>query len=104
MKLNEEKCHLITLGDKKDEPRISITARLVADLLQTAGADRILTMNLHSPQIQGFFSIPADQILAGNLIIDYFQKGDLSYFCSGGNRALSNYYVPGWLLYQKVWR
>jgi len=65
-------------SDKKDEPRISITARLVADLLQTAGADRILTMNLHSPQIQGFFSIPCDQILAGNLIIDYFQKGDLS--------------------------
>lgn len=65
-------------SDKKDEPRISITARLVADLLQAAGADRILTMNLHSPQIQGFFSIPADQILAGTLIIDYFKKKDLS--------------------------
>ena len=65
-------------SDKKDEPRISITARLIADLLQTAGADRILTMNLHSPQIQGFFSIPADQILAGNLIIEYFRHRDLS--------------------------
>ncbi len=65
-------------SDKKDEPRISITARLVADLLQTAGADRILTMNLHSPQIQGFFSMPADQILAGKLIIEHFRKGDLS--------------------------
>ena len=65
-------------SDKKDEPRIAITARLVADLLQTAGADRILTMNLHSPQIQGFFSIPADQILAGKLIIEHFQKSDLS--------------------------
>jgi len=65
-------------SDKKDEGRIAITARLIADLLQTAGADRILTMNLHSPQIQGFFSIPADQILAGKLIIEYFKKSDLS--------------------------
>src|SRR4029453_9079007 len=45
-------------SDKKDRPRISITARLMADLLQTAGADRVLTMNLHSPQVQGFFRIP----------------------------------------------
>jgi len=65
-------------SDKKDEPRISISARLVADLLQTAGADRILTMNLHSPQIQGFFSIPADQILADQLILEYFKQKDLS--------------------------
>ena len=43
-------------SDKKDRPRISITARLMADLLQTAGADRILTMHLHSPQVQGFFA------------------------------------------------
>ena len=49
-------------SDKKDEPRISITARLMADLLATAGADRVLTVDLHSPQIQGFFSIPADQL------------------------------------------
>jgi len=65
-------------SDKKDEPRVSISARLVADLLQTAGADRILTMNLHSPQIQGFFSIPADHILAEKLVTDYFLKKDLS--------------------------
>jgi ribose-phosphate pyrophosphokinase len=51
-------------SDKKDEPRISITARLVADLLQTAGADRILTIDLHSPQIQGFFHVPADHLTA----------------------------------------
>jgi ribose-phosphate pyrophosphokinase len=51
-------------SDKKDEPRISITARLMADLLAAAGADRVLTMDLHSPQIQGFFSIPADQLTA----------------------------------------
>jgi ribose-phosphate pyrophosphokinase len=59
-------------SDKKDEPRISITARLVADLIQTAGADRILTMNLHSPQIQGFFRVPADQLLAAPTFFDYF--------------------------------
>ncbi|HON09738.1 MAG TPA: ribose-phosphate pyrophosphokinase [Chitinispirillaceae bacterium] len=61
-------------SDKKDEPRISITARLMADLLQTAGADRVMTMNLHSPQIQGFFRIPVDHLLAGRLLCDYFQN------------------------------
>ena len=51
-------------SDKKDEPRISVTARLMADLLKTAGTDRVLTVDLHSPQIQGFFSMPADQLTA----------------------------------------
>src|SRR4030095_12237637 len=51
-------------SDKKDEPRISITARLLADLVATAGANRVLTVDLHSPQIQGFFSMPADQLTA----------------------------------------
>ncbi|MDR3012831.1 MAG: ribose-phosphate pyrophosphokinase [Chitinispirillales bacterium] len=60
-------------SDKKDEPRISITARLMADLLETAGADRVMTMNLHSPQIQGFFRIPVDHLLAGKLLIEYFK-------------------------------
>lgn len=59
-------------SDKKDEPRISITARLCADLLETAGADRILTMDLHSPQIQGFCRIPADQLIALPILCDYF--------------------------------
>ncbi len=59
-------------SDKKDEPRISITARLVADLLETAGANRILTMDLHSPQIQGFCRIPADQLQALPILCDYF--------------------------------
>ena len=58
-------------SDKKDRPRISITARLIADLLQTAGADRVLTMNLHSPQVQGFFHIPVDQLDSTPLICDY---------------------------------
>jgi ribose-phosphate pyrophosphokinase len=61
-------------SDKKDEPRISITARLMADLLQTAGADRVMTMNLHSPQIQGFFRIPVDHLLAGRLLCEHFNN------------------------------
>lgn len=67
-------------SDKKDEPRISITARLVADLLETAGADRILTMNLHSPQIVGFSRIPVDQLLSTSITCDYFQRKDLTNF------------------------
>jgi ribose-phosphate pyrophosphokinase len=63
-----------TRSDKKDEPRISITARLIADLLQTAGADRAMTMNLHSPQIQGFFRIPCDHLLAGKILCSFFEK------------------------------
>ncbi|MEK7269756.1 MAG: ribose-phosphate pyrophosphokinase [Planctomycetota bacterium] len=65
-------------SDKKDKPRISITARLMADLLMTAGADRVLTMDLHSPQIQGFFRIPVDQLKAVRTICDFWQARDLS--------------------------
>ena len=66
-------------SDKKDRPRISITARLMADLIQTAGADRVLTMNLHSPQVQGFFRIPADQLQAAPILCDYLRESrDLS--------------------------
>ncbi len=65
-------------SDKKDEPRISISARLVADLLETAGANRILTMTLHSPQIAAFSRIPVDQLWATNLICDHLlQTKDL---------------------------
>jgi ribose-phosphate pyrophosphokinase len=62
-----------TRSDKKDRPRISITARLMADLLETAGADRVLTMNLHSPQVQGFFRIPVDQLNATPLVCDHLR-------------------------------
>ncbi|WP_306591239.1 ribose-phosphate pyrophosphokinase [Geothrix sp. 21YS21S-4] len=65
-------------SDKKDEARISITARLVADLLETAGADRVLTMTLHAPQILGFFRKPADQLLATPILTNYFRTKDLS--------------------------
>ncbi len=61
-------------SDKKDAPRISIGARLVADLLQTAGADRVLTMTLHSPQVHGFFKIPVDHLSAEPVIGDYFKS------------------------------
>src|SRR5689334_8017636 len=59
-------------GDKKDKPRIPISARLVANLLTTAGADRILTVDLHAPQIQGFFDIPVDHLFAAPLMMKYF--------------------------------
>ena len=68
-----------TRSDKKDRPRISITARLMADLLETAGANRVLTMDLHSPQVQGFFRIPADQLIATPIVCDYLaEKRDLT--------------------------
>jgi len=65
-------------SDKKDEPRISISARLMADLLATSGADRVLTMDLHSPQIQGFFSIPADQLTGVPALCDRLKTDDHS--------------------------
>ena len=61
-------------SDKKDQPRVPITARLLADLLTTAGADRVLTIDLHAGQIQGFFNIPVDVLTAEKLIVDYFKK------------------------------
>lgn len=64
-------------SDKKDRPRISITARLMADLVKTAGADRVLTMNLHSPQVQGFFRIPVDQLLGDPILCDHLARRDL---------------------------
>ena len=60
-------------SDKKDQPRIAITAKLLAQLLETSGANRILTMDLHSPQIQGFFDIPCDQLLANATICSYLK-------------------------------
>jgi ribose-phosphate pyrophosphokinase len=64
--------------DKKDQPRVPITARLVADLLTTAGANRILTVDLHAPQIQGFFTIPVDELTAVSLLSQYFRGKKLS--------------------------
>jgi ribose-phosphate pyrophosphokinase len=61
-------------SDKKDQPRVPITARLVADLLTVAGANRVLTVDLHKAQIQGFFNIPVDELTAFYLLSDYFIK------------------------------
>jgi ribose-phosphate pyrophosphokinase len=61
-------------SDKKDAPRISIAARLVADLLSTAGANRILTMTLHSPQVHGFFSVPVDHMNALEVLASHFRR------------------------------
>lgn len=63
--------------DWKDRPRVPISARLIADLLEKAGADRVLTMDLHSPQIQGFFSIPADNLMAAPVLADYIKAQKL---------------------------
>ncbi len=60
--------------DKKDQPRVPITARLIADLLTVAGANRLLTVDLHAAQIQGFFNIPVDELTALYLLSDYFKK------------------------------
>ena len=65
-------------SDKKDAPRISIGGRLVADLLATAGASRVLTMTLHSPQVHGFFGIPVDHLHALREMASHFSKDDLS--------------------------
>jgi len=62
--------------DKKDQPRVPITARLVADLLTVAGANRLLTVDLHAGQIQGFFNIPVDELTALYLLSDYFKEKD----------------------------
>ncbi len=65
-------------SDKKDAPRISIGGRLVADLLATAGADRILAMTMHSPQVHGFFSVPVDHLHAQRELAHHFRGYDLS--------------------------
>jgi ribose-phosphate pyrophosphokinase len=65
-------------SDKKDEPRISIGGRLVADLFATAGAHRVLTMTLHAPQVHGFFSVPVDHLHALRELAAHFRQYDLS--------------------------
>ncbi len=63
--------------DRKDKPRVPISSKLVADLLTTAGADRALVVDLHAPQIQGFFNIPVDHLFASPVLVDYFRKKQL---------------------------
>ena len=68
-------------SDKKDQPRVPITARLIANFIETAGADRLLTIDLHAGQVQGFFNIPVDELTALSLLARYFRDkklGDLA--------------------------
>src|SRR5215470_5746547 len=64
-------------SDKKDRPRVPIAAKLVANLLTTAGADRILTIDLHAAQIQGFFDIPVDHLYAAPIVVEYFKTNSI---------------------------
>ena len=64
--------------DKKDKPRVPITAKLVADLISAAGSDRVLTMDLHAPQIQGFFDIPVDHLFAAPVLLDAIKDLQIS--------------------------
>jgi len=84
-------------SDKKDQPRISITARLIADMLYTAGAGRTLIMEMHSPQIQGFFSMPCDHLIAAPTIVNHLkQTWNLTNYClvggdAGAAKMMKNY-------------
>lgn len=64
-------------SDKKDQPRVPITARLIANFLETAGADRVLTVDLHAGQIQGFFNIPVDELTALSILSGYFKEKNI---------------------------
>jgi len=65
-------------GDKKDEPRVSIRARVCADIIEVAGADRVITMDLHAPQVQGFFKIPTDHLFSLPILCEYVKGLDFS--------------------------
>ena len=65
-------------SDKKDQPRVPVSARLVANFLEVAGADRVLTLDLHAGQIQGFFNVPVDELTAFPMLADYFRSENLA--------------------------
>jgi ribose-phosphate pyrophosphokinase len=75
--------------DRKDQPRVSITAKLVANLITAAGADRVITMDLHAPQIQGFFDMPVDHLYSSAVLVRYFKKRKI------GNLAVASPDVGG---------
>lgn len=82
--------------DRKDKPRVSIAAKLVADLLSTAGVDRVITMDLHADQIQGFFNVPVDHLYASSVFIPYIQSLNLENMVIatpdvGGAKRANNY-------------
>lgn len=82
--------------DRKDRPRVSLGAKLVADLLSVAGVDRIITMDLHADQIQGFFDVPVDHLYASSVIIPYIKSLNLTNICFaspdvGGSKRANTY-------------
>lgn len=82
--------------DRKDKPRVSIGAKLIADLLQTAGINRLITMDLHADQIQGFFDVPVDHLYASAIYVDYIKSLDQSNLVIatpdvGGTKRASSY-------------
>ena len=82
--------------DRKDKPRVSIAAKLVSDLLTTAGVDRVITMDLHADQIQGFFNVPVDHLYASSVFIPYIQSLNLDNLVIatpdvGGAKRANNY-------------
>ena len=79
-------------GDKKDEPRVSIRARVCADCLEVTGVDRIITMDLHSPQIQGFFKKPVDHLYGMSTLCQYIQSKNIETLLS----------YPGWPVLPKT--
>jgi ribose-phosphate pyrophosphokinase len=82
--------------DRKDKPRVSIGAKLIADLLSTAGIDRVITLDLHADQIQGFFDVPVDHLLASSIFLPYIQSMKLENLVIaspdvGGSKRASSY-------------
>mgnify|MGYP001529624161 FL=1 len=83
--------------DRKDKPRVSIGAKLIADMLSTAGIDRLITMDLHADQIQGFFNVPVDHLYASSIFLDYIKTSlPLDNLCIatpdvGGTKRASSY-------------
>lgn len=82
--------------DRKDRPRVSIGAKLIADLLSIAGVDRIITMDLHADQIQGFFDVPVDHLYASSVLLPYIQSLNLKNLCIaspdvGGSKRANTY-------------
>ena len=80
--------------DRKDQPRVPITAKLVANLITTAGADRVMTMDLHSPQIQGFFDIPFDHLYAMPLIQECLRQVGSHETCAAGKKCFHRWCAP----------
>jgi ribose-phosphate pyrophosphokinase len=82
--------------DRKDQPRVAIGAKLVADMLAVAGATRVMTMDLHADQIQGFFNVPVDHLYASTIFLPYIQSLNLSNLCiaapdMGGSKRANSY-------------